>query len=85
MDSTVRGYLLELVGLVQIGHLSTAEDVVNVFQEAFLHHLGVIKDKHCGLIVHPCLPVQPLQIYTTIKLYNKNKHCGLIVYARLPV
>lgn len=54
--------LFKLVRLVEVGDLSTAEDVVDVLQESLLHHLDVIEEEHCGLVLHTALEVQLLQV-----------------------
>lgn len=56
-------YLPEIVRLLQVGNLSTAQDVVDVLKEAFLYDLSVVEDEHRCLVVYARLPVQPLLIY----------------------
>lgn len=54
--------LFKLIRLVEVGDLSAAEDVVDVLQESLLHHLDVIEEEHCGLVLHTALEVQLLQV-----------------------
>ena len=55
--------LFKLIRLVEVGDFSAAEDVVDVLQESLLHHLDVIEEEHCGLVLHTALEVQLLQVW----------------------
>ena len=55
-------HLLKLLWLVEVGHLSTAEYIVDVLQEGLLHHLSVHKEEHRRLILHTRCEEQPLQV-----------------------
>lgn len=55
--------LNKLIWLVEIGHLSRAQDVVDVFQEGFIYNLSVVEQKHCWLIVYSGQPIQLLDVW----------------------
>ncbi|RUS76207.1 hypothetical protein EGW08_016014, partial [Elysia chlorotica] len=57
-------YLLKFLSLVEVWHLSTAEDVVDVLKKSLLHRLDVVKQEHLlddlvclSVYLPPCLPV----------------------------
>lgn len=50
--------LSKLVLLVEVRHLTRAQDIIDVLQEGFIYNLGVIEQEHCGLVVHTSQPVQ---------------------------
>lgn len=54
--------LNKLIWLVEIGHLSRAQDVVDVFQEGLVYNLSVVEQKHRGLVVHACQTIQLLDV-----------------------
>ncbi len=54
--------LNKLILLVEVRHLSRAQDVIDVFEEGFIHNLGVIKQEDCGLVVHTGQTVQLLNV-----------------------
>lgn len=54
--------LHELVWLVEVGHLSGAQHVVDVLQEGLVHNLSVVEQKHRGLVVHACQTIQLLDV-----------------------
>ena len=56
-------YLFKFIRFVEIRHLSTREDIVNVLQERFFHHLCVSEQEHRGRILHTGLVVQLPQIW----------------------
>ena len=55
--------LFKFVGFIQIWYFSTAEDVADIFKERLFQSLGVVKQEHCGLVLHTSQNVQALQIY----------------------
>ena len=58
--------LLELVRLVEVGHLAARQDVVDVFEEGLVDDLRVVEEEDGGLVLHAGRPVQTLQIYKKI-------------------
>lgn len=54
--------LNKLIWLVEIGHLSGAQDVVDVFQEGLVYNLGVVEQEHRGLVVHAGQAIQLLDV-----------------------
>lgn len=47
---------------LEVGHLSRAEDVVDVLWERQVYYLGVVEQNHCGLVVHTRQPIQLLHV-----------------------
>lgn len=54
--------LNKLIWLVEIGHFSGAQDVVDVLQEGLVYDLSVVEQEHGGLAVHACQTVQLLDV-----------------------
>ena len=54
----VRAHLFEFIRFIQIGDLSTGENVVDVLQKGLLHDLRVGEEKDGGLVLNSRLVVQ---------------------------
>lgn len=58
----MRTNLNKLIWLVEVGHLSGAQDVVDVYQEGLVYNLSVVEQKHCWLVVHAGQTIQLLDV-----------------------
>lgn len=54
--------VVPLGALFEVGHLSRADDVVDVPRERQVYYLGVVEQNHCGLVVHTRQPLQLLHV-----------------------
>lgn len=72
MEMTSQTYLLKFISFVEVGNLTTTEDVVDILKEALFYYLGVIEDENSWFVINSCLPVQPLQIWGRKKIKVKK-------------
>ena len=55
-------HLFKLVRLVKVRDFPTGEDVIDVLKEGLLNDLRVSEEEHSGLVLHPHLVVELVDI-----------------------
>lgn len=59
-------YLLKLVRLVKIRHLTRGEDVIDILEERLFDHLCVSEQEHTGIVLNASLVVELLEILSEL-------------------